>query len=59
MKYNVMLKATLTRGELYWGCDVEAEDEDDALVKAEALFMEQLEDEDEWSFEEAEIEAED
>lgn len=59
MKHHVMLKATLARGDLYWACEVDAEDEDDALSKAEALFLEQLQDDEEWSFEEADVEPED
>lgn len=56
-KFHVTLKSTLKTGELYWVSDIAAADEDDAMRKAEAAFMVELENPGEWSFSEADVEA--
>lgn len=55
-KFHVTLKAALPTGELYWVADVSAGDEDEAMQRAEALFLAQLDDAAEWSFTEADVE---
>lgn len=55
-KYHVTLKATLPSGELYWVADVSAADEDAAMEQAEGLFLTALEEGQEWSFSEADVE---
>ena len=55
-KYHVTLKANLSDGELYWVTDVPAESEDAAMQAAEFSFMAHLEQADEWSFSEADVE---
>lgn len=55
-KFHVTLKATMPSGELYWVADVSAGDEDEAMQKAEALFLQALEVDSEWGFSEADVE---
>jgi transcriptional antiterminator Rof (Rho-off) len=55
-KFHVTLKATLKRGELYWVSDVTAADEDEAMRIAEAGFMQELENPEQWEFTEADVE---
>ena len=56
-KFHVTLQADLARGTLYWVADVEAGDEDDAMQVAEALFMKELENPEEWAFSAGDVEA--
>lgn len=56
-KYHVTLQAELSRGLLYWVSDVEAGDEDEAMRRAEELFMKELETAEEWSFSAGDVEA--
>ena len=51
MKYEVTLRANLKRGSFYWIATVEADSEEDAAAAAEALFEEQMDCGEEWSFE--------
>jgi hypothetical protein len=51
MKYEVTLRANLKRGSFYWIAEVEADSEDAAAEAAEALFEEQMDSGEEWSFE--------
>jgi hypothetical protein len=51
VKYEVTLRANLKRGSFYWIAVVEAASEEDAAVAAEALFEEQMDSGEEWSFE--------
>ena len=55
-KFHVTLKANLSDGELYWVTNVPAESEDAAMQAAEIRFMTHLEQADEWSFSEADVE---
>ncbi|MDP6343696.1 MAG: hypothetical protein QF578_18065 [Alphaproteobacteria bacterium] len=55
-KYHVTLKASMKSGDLYWVADVEAADEDAAMAAAEGLFLQELENPEQWSFGEADIE---
>jgi len=55
-RFHVTLKATLPHGELYWVTDVDAGDEDEAMRRAEAVFMTELETPSEWAFSEADVE---
>ncbi len=56
-KYSVTLKAQLSRGEMYWVSEVVADDEDDAMAKAEDAFFAELDEPSQWSFGEADVEA--
>ena len=51
MKYEVTLRANLKRGSFYWIAVVEADSDEDAALAAEALFEEQMNSGEEWSFE--------
>ncbi|MBC8240337.1 MAG: hypothetical protein ISR50_17785 [Alphaproteobacteria bacterium] len=55
-KYHVTLKSSLSDGDLYWVADVTAENEDAAMVAAEALFTRQMKNATEWSFTDADVE---
>lgn len=55
-KFHVTLKANLKNGELYWVANVAAASEDEAMRKAEALFVAELESEAQWAFEEGDVE---
>lgn len=51
MKYEVTLRANLKRGNFYWIAEVEADNEDEAAEVAEKLFEDQMDSNEEWSFE--------
>jgi len=55
-KFHVTLKANLSDGELYWVTDISAKNEEAAMQAAEFRFMTHLEQADEWSFSEADVE---
>ena len=54
--FHVTLKANLADGELYWVTNISAENEEAAMQAAEFRFMAHLEQVDEWSFSEADVE---
>ncbi len=56
-KYHVTLKASLPSGDLYWVADVTAQNEDAAMVAAEALFTAQMKNDAAWSFSDADVES--
>ena len=56
-RYNVTLKATLKRGTFYWVAEVNADSEDEAVVSAEHLFMEEMEKAGDWEFDDYNVEA--
>lgn len=56
-KFNVTLKASLARGELYWVAKVSAPDEDAAMAEAERLFFAELDAPSEWAFSDADVES--
>ena len=56
-KFNVTLKASLKRGELYWVAKVSAPDEDAAMAEAERLFFAELDEPSEWAFSDADVES--
>ncbi len=47
---TVTLKASLPHGTFYWVTDVEATSEEEAVVAAENLFLNEMERIDEWEF---------
>jgi len=49
-KYNVTLKSELKHGIFYWVTTVKASSEDEAIVTAEHLFLEQINNTTEWNF---------
>lgn len=49
-KKHVTLKAELKHGTFYWVTDVVADNEDEAVVAAENLFLSEVETIDDWSF---------
>jgi hypothetical protein len=51
VKYEVTLRTNLKRGSFYWVAVVEADNEEEAAMAAEALFEEQMDSGEEWSFE--------
>ena len=51
MKYEVTLRTNLRRGTFYWIATVEADSEEEAAEAAEKLFEEQMDSNEEWSFE--------
>lgn len=51
MKYEVTLHTNLKLGSFYWVAVVEADSEEEAAMAAEALFEEQMDSGEEWSFE--------
>ena len=57
MKYKVTLKASLKRGEFYWVTTVNAASEDEAIVAAEHLFEAQMDANQEWAFDDFNVEA--
>ena len=56
-KFNVTLKASFARGELYWVAKVSAPDEDAAMAEAERLFFAELDAPSEWAFSDADVES--
>jgi hypothetical protein len=55
-KFHVTLKANLSRGELYWVCDIEANNKDAAMAIAEEEFFKELDDPSDWGFSDANVE---
>ena len=51
MKYEVTLRTNLRRGTFYWVATVDADNEEAAAEVAEKLFEEQMDSNEEWSFE--------
>ncbi|MDA0708520.1 MAG: hypothetical protein O2963_05560 [Proteobacteria bacterium] len=49
-KYNVTLKSELKRGVFYWVATVTADSEDEAIVAAEHLFLDEMNGAKEWNF---------
>jgi len=47
---HVTLKCELKRGTFYYVCDVDANSEEEAVAAAENLFASELENTEEWSF---------
>lgn len=56
--YTVTLKSDLKRGSFYWVSSVTADSEEEALVTAEHLFMAEMENADDWSFTDSNVEIE-
>ncbi|MFQ5535659.1 MAG: hypothetical protein ACE5EM_12655 [Sphingomonadales bacterium] len=57
-KYHVTLKAILKRGSFYWVADVTADSEEEAVVAAEHLFTAEVENAQDWSFDDFNVETE-
>lgn len=55
--YKVTLKADLKRGVFYWVTTVEANSEEEAMISAEHLFMAEIENANDWTFSDSDIEA--
>ncbi len=49
-KRKVTLQSTMKRGTFYWVCDVNAESDDEAVVAAENLFANEMENSEDWTF---------
>ena len=56
--YKVTLKSDLKRGSFYWVSSVNAASEEEAVIAAEHLFMAEMENAEEWSFSDSNVEAE-
>ncbi len=56
MKYHVTLRVNLGKGTLYWVTDTEANSEEEAVVAAEHLFESQMEESNDWSFTDFDVE---
>ena len=56
-KYLVTLRAELKRGLMYWVCQVDAGNEDEAMTKAESAFTAEIDDPGEWSFSDGDVES--
>ena len=54
-KMNITLKATLKRGTFYWVTQVDANNEEEAVQSAENLFLAEVENANEWEFDEFEV----
>jgi hypothetical protein len=54
-KMNITLKASLKRGTFYWVTEVEANSEEEAVQSAENLFLAEVENANEWEFNEFEV----
>ncbi|VAX04169.1 hypothetical protein MNBD_ALPHA03-445 [hydrothermal vent metagenome] len=54
--YKVTLKADLKRGSFYWVANVNADNEEEAEVTAEHLFMAEIENAADWNFSDSDIE---
>ncbi|MCF6216048.1 MAG: hypothetical protein L3J58_07730 [Emcibacter sp.] len=54
--YKVTLKADLKRGSFYWVANVNADNEEEAEVAAEHLFMAEIENAADWNFSDSNIE---
>lgn len=48
--YKITLKSELKRGTFYWVTTVNADSEDEAVTAAEHLFLEELNNTDDWDF---------
>lgn len=56
-KMDVTLKADMDKGTFYWVTTVEAASEDEAVIAAEHLFLEEMERAGEWEFSDFEVSA--
>ena len=55
-KKKVTLRAPLKHGTFYWVADVQADSEEEAVVAAENLFMNEIEQIAEWEFDDFNVE---
>ncbi|NVJ99457.1 MAG: hypothetical protein HWE25_14995 [Alphaproteobacteria bacterium] len=56
-RQKVTLQASLPHGTFYWVTEVDAGSEEEAVVAAENLFLEEMENIDEWEFTDFEVSA--
>ena len=54
-KKQVTLKAVLGKGVFYWVCEVEADTDEEAIVAAEHLLLSETSDNDDWQFNEFDV----
>ena len=54
-KKQVTLKAVLGKGVFYWVCEVKADTDEEAIVAAEHLFLSETSDNDDWQFNEFDV----
>lgn len=54
--YKITLKADLKRGSFYWVSTVTADSEEEATISAEHLFMAEMENAQDWTFSDSDIE---
>ncbi len=55
-KKKVTLRAPLKHGTFYWVADVQADSDDEAVVAAENLFLNEVEQINEWTFDDFDVE---
>lgn len=54
-RQKVTLQASLPHGTFYWVTEVDAASEEEAVVAAENLFLEEMENIEEWEFTDFEV----
>jgi hypothetical protein len=54
-RMNVTLKAEMKRGSFYWVTSVDADSKEEAIVAAEHLFQEEMDNAGDWSFGDFEV----
>lgn len=55
--FKVTLKADLKRGSFYWVSTVQADSEEEAMTASEHLFMAEMENVNDWTFSDSDVEA--